>query len=301
MTFYGVINKSSGPDGPPDGFQQDLRDRLDKAGFTGDLHFGEGEELADLMDAAKDSDAEMLLVGGGDGTIRHAARAAMQADMILAIVPLGTINLFARDLGLPLDWPVAVDALGEAREIRVDTADVNDTVYLCQSSIGLVPQLAKQRERMREQGWVASLLGVPARLAEAVFHVRKRRLELAFEDEDATVRSWLTVVNNNRPDEPMRMMPRRSRLDRGHLAVHWANVDTRAGLLWLLLSYALNFMGANPHIQIRQVEAFEIAAPGEQIEIGIDGEVMHMQLPLRFRIHPKSLRVLAPPPSEETQ
>lgn len=298
MTFYGVINVSSGPDDNPDEFRQSLRDRLDKAGLTGDLHFGEGDELADIMEAAKDSDAEILLVGGGDGTIRHAARTAMQADMTLAILPLGTINLFARDLGLPLDWTKAVDALGKAEPTLVDTAEVNDTVYLCQSSIGLVPQLAKQRERMRDDGWLSSLLGLPARLAKALLYVRKRKLELSFADDDQTIQSWLTVVNNNQPDEPLKMMPRRSRLDRGHLAVHWANVDTRGGLLWLLFSYALNFMTANPHIQIRQVKAFEITSPNKQIEVGLDGEIMHMQTPLRFQIHPKSLRVLVPDATE---
>src|SRR5688500_16985766 len=78
---------------------------------------------------------EIVIVGGGDGTIRSAAELIVGTDVRLGVLPLGTLNHFAKDLNLPTDWPDAISALANAREAEVDVGEVNGHVFLNNCSI----------------------------------------------------------------------------------------------------------------------------------------------------------------------
>ncbi|NLF29699.1 MAG: hypothetical protein GX591_02285 [Planctomycetes bacterium] len=295
MNIFGVVNINAGQAEDSEAFRRELRDRLAGAGLTGEVRFGRGEELAGAMTAAAASGAEVLLAGGGDGTIHYAAQAAVEADMTLAVLPMGTINLLARDLGLPVRWREAVDVLPLCTPVLIDTAEVNGHPFLSQSTIGLVPRLARQREQIRGRGWLGGLAALPVRLVKSVLHARKRTLELRLEDHTHAIRTWMVVVTNNRPDKPLTVMLQRSRLDRGCLTVHWSDVRTRAGLLGLLAAYVSGCIGLTRHVATRESATVEIASTIPVIDVAVDGEILRMASPLRYRIHPRSLRVLMAP------
>jgi diacylglycerol kinase family enzyme len=187
-----------------------------------------------------------------------------------------------------------VDLIAEGVPTEIDTAEINGETFLCQCSAGLVPRLAEERENVRDESWWRSLLYLPRRFRRSVLHLRRRKMRIAFPDESHEVETWLAVVTNNRPDQPFSLMLQRGRLDRGTLAVHWAQVSSRWGLLWLLLSYILNWMNTNPQVQIRDAESVKITSDRDGLKVDLDGEIRHMQGPLHYRIRPKSLRVLMP-------
>jgi diacylglycerol kinase family enzyme len=103
------------------------------------------------LDDALDAGATQVFVLGGDGTVLAVAGAVLGRDVAIGIVPLGTANLLARDLGLPLDPADAVDALAKAEVRRIDVGRVNGELFLCASMLGLTTTLARAREAAR--GW----------------------------------------------------------------------------------------------------------------------------------------------------
>jgi len=106
-----------------------------------------GDELVDeLRDAA--GRADLLLAGGGDGTISAAAAAAYRKGIPLAVLPAGTMNLFARSLSVPLNLDDALDALAGGEVRSVDIATANGRPFIHQFSVGIHPKLVKLRETL---------------------------------------------------------------------------------------------------------------------------------------------------------
>ncbi len=296
MKGFAVINAESGSVSglSSDELCSEVQDRLGQADIHAKVRCEPPDGLAEAMGQAKESDADILIVGGGDGTVRHAARTAMEVDMALAVVPMGTINIFARDLGFPMDWREAIDALGNAVQQEVDTGKLNDMTFLCQSSIGLVPRLAEQREQVRSDSWLRSLVAMPRRIRRVWSTVRKKHLALDIDGQSVATKTWMAVVTNNLPDKPLALLPQRTRLDQGALAVHWAKVKTRAGLFWLILSYVLNVMGINPQVKVQLGRKVVIEGYDGKLKVDLDGEIMELEPPLQYEILPRSLRVLVP-------
>jgi diacylglycerol kinase family enzyme len=301
MKGFAVINAESGSVSgiSADELCAEVKNRLSQVGIEATVRCEPPDGLSEAMDQAGDSEAEVLVVGGGDGTVRHAARTAMEGEMALAVVPMGTMNIFARDLGLPMDWREAMDALGDADQQAVDTGQLNGMTFLCQSSIGLVPRLAEQREKVRSDSWLWSLLAMPRRIRQVWSTVRKKHLALDIDEKSVATKTWMAVVTNNLPDKPLALMPQRTRLDQGVLAVHWAKVKTRLGLFWLVLSYVLNAMGINPQVQVQLGRQVNIQGYDGKLKIDLDGEIMELKPPLHYEIRPRSLRVLVPRAGKE--
>ncbi len=297
---YAVINRRGGSviKMERDELVSEVRTRLEQIGLQAEVDCREGEELADAMQAAAESDAEILVVGGGDGTVRYAARTAMDNDMALMVLPMGTINIFARDLQLPMDWREAIQVMQRRRRIRVDTARMNDEVFLCQSSIGLVPRLAEQREEIRSGGLLRGIFQLPRRLKYLYHTLRRNQLRIETQGESLTGRTWLAVISNNLPDKPLSLMPQRSKLDDGKLVIYWANIRNRAGLFWLSLFYLLNLMAHSRQIHIHTTDSATVTSPEESIKVGLDGEVMGLSGRLEYRLVPRSLTVLVPEQSQ---
>ena len=118
---------------------------------------GGGEDLGALARQARETGG-LVAVGGGDGTVSAVAAALVDGSVPLGVLPMGTLNHFAKDLGIPLDLEGAVRTLFTGTEARVDVGEVNGRVFLNNSSVGLYPQIVREREREQQHGrskWVA--------------------------------------------------------------------------------------------------------------------------------------------------
>ena len=160
-----------------------------------------------------------MIVGGGDGSVGAAARAVAGSEAILGILPMGTLNHFARDLGLPLklDQAAAVIAGGQPR--AVDVAEVNGRIFVNNAAIGLYPLMVLDRESQQER------LGRSKRLAMLVASIRTlvrfhhQRLTLSGDGGEARVDTPLLFVGNNDYRLAIPGAGRRERLDGGRLCV----------------------------------------------------------------------------------
>ncbi|MEP7220298.1 MAG: diacylglycerol kinase family protein, partial [Bacteroidota bacterium] len=158
-TISVIINKGSGTEQGNDP-ADDLAGRLDAAGLNATIELaGSGEEIISLAKRALADGRTMIVAGGGDGTINAVASLVVGTGTVLGVLPFGTLNHFAKDLGIPPDLDQAVDILANGTARLVDVGEVNGRIFLNNSSIGLYPNIVRHREMQQERlgrsKWVA--------------------------------------------------------------------------------------------------------------------------------------------------
>jgi diacylglycerol kinase family enzyme len=112
----------------------------------------DGTDLVNLARVTARGDAERIVAGGGDGTLNAVAAATIDSGKTLGVLPLGTLNHFAKDLGIPLDLEGAVGAIVAGHAVRVDVGEVNGHLFLNNASLGLYPRIVRERERQQRAG-----------------------------------------------------------------------------------------------------------------------------------------------------
>lgn len=259
------------------------------------------------------SDADIIVSAGGDGTATALASAIVDAEgdaganagagagpqpdggRILAVLPLGTANLLARDLQIPLDLQEAIAAFADMQPRRIDVGRVNGRVFLHKVVIGFAPAVAAKREELRSKSDLASMAHFLryflSRLAKPPHH----RLSLRLDDgpqEEVKVRAL--AIASNAYDEGLGRFFSRARLDRGHLTVYALKHLTLADVLRLSTGMLIGRWRQDEALSERPAGSVDVGARQKRVRVMIDGEVMKLASPLRFEIHPGALRVLAP-------
>lgn len=259
-------------------------------GLTAKVEALEGGDIAAAVGRLKGP----VAVGGGDGSISAAAGVLAGTDRALGVLPLGTLNHFARDLGVPtLDE--AVDAIASGRTRQVDVGEVNGRVFINNSSIGFYPRLVA--ERTREQ----RARGLPKWPAMAVAAVKtlgrfpRHRLSIRIHGREAPCVTPCVFVGNNRYSLAGLDVGKRERLDDGTLSAVVVHGQTLWSLAALSLGAALGRIGDSDDLDVfDDIQGLKIGSRGRTIEVSADGEVCTMTPPLDYRIRPAALRVFAP-------
>jgi diacylglycerol kinase family enzyme len=255
------------------------------------LEPGEDARLAALE--AADDGAESLAVAGGDGSVAAVAGVAVERALPLVVVPTGTLNHFARDVGLDLARPLlALDAFASGHhERRVDIGRVNGRPFINNVSLGVY----------------AEMLGDP-RYREDKLGVAQAKLQAAFSDpglrrplritppDEAPLEGVVAVVVSNNPYEFARLdsLGQRHRLDTGTLQVSVLDASTLDELERLLTGTLLGTIEFRPTLRHWTSERLETGVLGEVVRAGVDGEPITFEAPLRFSVDPGALRVLVP-------
>ena len=270
-----------------------LRDALEKAfaevGLAVDLQLLEGEQMQAAVEKA--AGAPLVVVGGGDGTLGSAAGALAEAGSALGILPLGTRNHLARELGIPLDIPGGAKLIAEGPRRRIDLARVNGEVFVNNASIGLYPDMVEERD---ELALPKKLAAMPAAFA-ALKRMRHRRLHLQMPGEDRQIVTPMLFVGNNRYVLDAGKLGQREALDDGVLSVYAVASRRRLALLGFAVRALLG--RADPErdfAAIGDVPQLCVRGPGDDVHIALDGEVRALAAPLEFSIAPKALSVIAP-------
>jgi diacylglycerol kinase family enzyme len=272
-----------------------LSDMLSAAGLAFDMDDDDDEPLADRIALAIDGPADVIVAGGGDGTVLAVAEALLGTDKILAILPLGTLNGLARDLELPLDVATAIHQLPELEPRAVDVAEVNGRPFLHNVIIGLVPSIGAAREKIRGtglRGKIGFLFFMIRRLTRA------RRIALALQlngsDEARVERVQTLVVANNSYDQRFGRFMARRRLDRGRLTAYLIRTLRLGDAIRLAVEMILGTWGGDHVIEYEKVQQLTVISKKRRLSVSMDGEVLSLDTPLRFEVRPKSLSVLAP-------
>jgi diacylglycerol kinase family enzyme len=254
-----------------------------------------GKELLDLARRAAGGEAATIVAGGGDGTINAVASTLIDTDKTLGILPLGTLNHFAKDLKIPLDLEGAARTIIADYSVRVDVGEVNGRVFLNNSSLGLYPNIVHQREQKQKLGhgkWPA--------LIWAAFSVMRRYpfldVRLNADGKEFSSRTPFVFIGNNEYDMEGFNIGGRNRLDAGQLSLYFSHRTGRAGLLGLGLRALLKRLPKAGDFVAMCTTEVSIKTPRKRIRVSTDGEVTMMKPPLHYRVRPGALRVHVPAP-----
>jgi diacylglycerol kinase family enzyme len=251
-----------------------------------------GEAAGNAALEAADGGARALGVAGGDGTVAAVAAVAVERGLPLAVVPTGTLNHFARDLGLDLARPLrSLDALVAGHETRVDVGRINGRPFVNNVSLGVYAEM------LGDPGYRGDKLRVAqAKLRAAFFEPGPRRALRITPPEEAPLESVVAVVVSNNPYEFARWdkFGQRHSLDTGTLQVSVLDAGTLDELERLLAGTLIGAVEFRPALRHWTAECLETGSFGELVRAGVDGEPVTLQAPLRFSVDPSALRVLLP-------
>jgi YegS/Rv2252/BmrU family lipid kinase len=268
---------------------------LKAAGLDVEIELLSGGDCAVRAEAIAKRGDELLIVGGGDGTISAAASAVVGTETVLGVLPLGTLNHFARDLGIPADLDEAGKLIARGKHRRVDVAEMNERIFINNSAIGLYPLMVVDRDQQRKR------LGRSKRLAMIVASMRTllrfnhQRLTLTVNDEKkGRIDTPLLFVGNNDYRVDIGAPGERESLDDGRLSVFVMRKKTRRGLIAASVRALFNRSRGDDMVMLDGVERLRVDSHRSELPVSLDGEVVRAKPPLDYKIRKQALRVVAP-------
>ena len=306
MRVLAILNVQgkAGANSGPACIHRSVADAFAAADVDATIELVGGAELSPAVQTALGSRAgdrfafDALVVGGGDGTISTAAGHLADTGIPLGVLPLGTLNHFAKDLGIPpvIDLAALVIAQGNTRDI--DVGEINGRVFVNNSSIGIYPYMVEAREeRRRALGlgkWWAMALAFGWMLRRFPVH----RLYIPTGEGMQPRRTPCAFIGNNAYALDATALGTRGALDRGELCLYIARTGSRLTLLWLMVKAVFGRLKPAQDFELIRTAAIEIKSRSSRLRVAADGELEKMKPPLRYRIRPHALRVLAPPPAK---
>ena len=290
-----VLNAGSGT-GHDAALPGNVRELLGRDGAEVEVReIGRGADVASEIAAARAGRPDVLVAGGGDGTVSAVAAALVDSDIVLGILPLGTLNHFAKDLGLPLELEAAAAAIVAGRSTRIDVGEVNGRVFINNSSLGLYPEIVRDREQQQRRlgrgKWPALVWATLAALRRYAFlHVT-----LHIDGTDHSRRTPFVFIGNNEYEmEGFSIGERSGSLCDGKLSVYFTQRPGRLRLLTLALRAFAGRLKQARDFEAVLTADFVIESRHAVLRVATDGEISEMRTPLRYRIRPVSLQVAVP-------
>ena len=271
-----------------------LTDLFEATGVKAKIHLAKnGVEILEFAGRAAKGNAEIIVAGGGDGTINAVASEVIKAGKTLGILPLGTLNNFSKDLRIPQYLDQAVRLIAENYTRQIDVGEVNGRIFVNNSSIGLYPRIVRRREHQQRLGrgkWTAAFWATLKILFRSPF----LEVKLKMGNTEIARKTPFVFIGNNEYEMNFFNIGRRRSLDDGKLSVYFLHRSGRKGLFLLALR---TFFG-----KLKQTEDFEeintqeivIETRRKRKLVALDGEIARLRTPLHYRIRPRVLRVIVP-------
>jgi YegS/Rv2252/BmrU family lipid kinase len=289
-----LINRRGGAASRDPKIGKTVEDALRSAGVDAQIELIAANDCPVRCRAIAERGGNLVIVGGGDGTISAAASALVGTETALGILPLGTLNHFARDLGLPTDLNEAAKLIARGRTRRVDVAEMNERIFINNSAIGLYPLMVVDRDLQRRRLGRSKRLAMIVASARTLIRFGHQRLTLTVNDEKERVDTPLLFVGNNDYRIDIGAPGQRESLDDGQLCVMVMRKKTRRGFIAASVRALLNRVRDDDMEMIDGVERLRVSSHRRAIAVSLDGEIVRAEPPLDYRIRKGALPVVAP-------
>lgn len=294
-----IVNAGAGAGYEP-GWQETLAQRFAVHGLQAEVTLAvDANHMLEAARAALAAGARVVVAGGGDGTINAIASVVLDSGAVFGVLPMGTLNHFARDLGLPPQLDAAIATLAAGHVERIDVGEVNGRIFLNNSSLGLYPDIVRDRQRQQRRlgrsKWTAFGWATLSALRRFPF----LSVRLAMGDADHARRTPFVFIGNNDYQMEGFNIGERARINGGMLSVYVAQRPTRFGLLKLALRALFGRLRQAREFDVFQAREMTIETRHRRLRVATDGEVTVMAPPLRYRIRRAALPVIVPRPQEE--
>jgi diacylglycerol kinase family enzyme len=256
--------------------------------------FAPGEDVRALARRALESAPSVLAVAGGDGTVGAVADVVRGTGSALAVIPVGTLNHFAKDLGLPLDAAQAARTIAHGRRIRVDVGEVNGRAFVNNASLGIYADIVRKRQRHQRRLRRSKRMAMLWATLEALGSSRLLDLRLELGDRVQAFRAPFVFVGNNDYTMEGFDIGSRARLDAGVLDVYTTRRSSARGLVGLALRALFGRLRQADDFVTTSVRSLRVDSRRRRLLVATDGELSAMETPLEFCIRPRSLQVIVP-------
>lgn len=253
----------------------------------------DGKDVSRMVQEAMKQGSTRIAAAGGDGTINSVAAELMGSEVVLGVLPLGTLNHFSRDAGIPQELEEALRVLGSGVASSIDVGTINDRIFLNNSGLGLYPDMVHHRVQRQKRG----LSKWPAMFVESVralARYRLLRLQIEIDGKALMRRTPAVFVGNNEYSLEGTLASKRESLVDGNLCLYIPHPETRLGLVWFSLRAFFGNPKADGDFDKFLTKQFSIQSHHRQLRVSIDGEVVLMQPPLEYCIKARALRVMLP-------
>ena len=295
MAVSVLLNRGGGALSRDPALADRAEEALRKAGLDVEVQLLSGGDCAVRCRAVAERGDALLIVGGGDGTISAAASALVGTQTKLGLLPLGTLNHFARDLGIPADLDEAAKLIVAGKERRVDIGEMNERVFINNSAIGLYPLMVVDRDLQRKRLGRSKALALLVASLRTLARFNHQRLTLTVNEEHTgRVDTPLLFVGNNDYRIDIGAPGQRESLEDGQLFVLVMRKKTRRGLIGASVRALLGRSRGDDMVKLDGVERLRVASRRSLLAVSLDGEVVRVEPPLEYRIRKKALRVIAP-------
>lgn len=292
MTIVVIINKNAGSVSGADNeySPENITKIFQELNVHAEVHKVEGERLSEMANLSAKSGVDAVIAAGGDGTVNCIASALVDSDIPLGVLPSGTLNHFAKDLGIPLSIVEAAKVISEKKVVKVDVGEVNGRFFLNNSSIGFYPQMVKHRDKngFWDNKWLA--------MVTAMFNVLSRypvlHVKIKVNNESLKSKIPFVFVGNNEYKFDILGPGLREKLDEGQLSLYYPDTTGRLSMIKFTFFALMNKLNQTGDFNFDQTEEIILEFKKKNIEISIDGEVVRLDTPLHYHIKPLSLNVI---------
>lgn len=288
-----LANAKSGGGHSGDAFE-DLRKRFEEHGLAAEIHALRPETFAQTLSHALRHDPPVVVAAGGDGTVSAVAHELRGTSTALGVLPMGTFNHFAKDLGIPADLGEAVQVLRDGRRIAVDVGEVNGRTFINNSSLGLYPGMVRTRDKLQRRFGHGKRRAMLWAVMAALRRSPLLTLDLQADRESESCRSPFVFVGNNEYAMEGFDIGTRERLDGGRLSVYTTHRSTVPALALLALRALLGRLRQAEDFAALAARRLRVETPHTRLLVATDGELSIMETPLEYRIVPAALNVIVP-------
>ena len=232
----------------------------------------------------------LFIAGGGDGTVHHLLQHLVHTEGVLAILPLGTFNHFARDLEVPLEWKAAFElALSDTTQ-QIDAGRVNDRWFLNSMMLGIYPTIATYREKFRHTDGKWKAYWKSIRLSMKNFPHVSITLEAPHRME--VIKTSLFSVSVNTYDlSSVGLIAPKTALDDGRLTAYWLPLMDKLRFIHSMSKYIRGKVGDIAGFRWMHAASLKVHSGRPTLRVGIDGELYDIKPPLHVTVHSSSLLV----------
>ena len=289
-----IINASAGG-GSQTAWADNLTEKFRSNGLDVNIMLArDGAELVEMAHRAVAEKPQVIVAGGGDGTLNAVAAVLVGTDIAFGVLPLGTLNHFAKDLRIPLDLEKATRNIIAGHAIQVDVGEVNDRIFLNNSSLGIYPRIVLDREKGQKQWglgkWPAFVWATLTTLRLYPF----MRLRLSLNGKEHERRTPCIFIGNNEYLMEGFNIGERQCLNAGQLSLYVVQRTGRLGLLRLALRALFGRLRQAKDFEALTAKEILIDTRHKHLRVATDGEITVMNTPLRYRVRPGALRVIVP-------
>jgi YegS/Rv2252/BmrU family lipid kinase len=292
-----IINDRSGLSARPDSGSE-IQSLFEQHGRT--VRLERVREPGDLPSRARQAAARehVLVAAGGDGTVNAVAQIAVESGATFGVLPMGTLNHFAKDLGVPPDLDGAVKTIVSGHTVKVDVGELNGRIFVNNSSVGLYPRMVWERDAEQRRGrgkWTA--FGIA--MLRTWRSYRTLTAHLVVDGKSTVVRTPFVFVGNNQYTAEGFQLGGRSRLDAGHLSIFLAPECGRFEILSLPVRALTGRLTASAPFAGFQADRITVDIGRRRVSVSFDGELTTLSSPLTYRVRARALDVLVPRPESQ--